>query len=81
MESEKVPREIWIDTVSGKINCEYEFLALKILLSRLKLDMKRDSSPEAFQKYADDLKSLFIRSQRIPSAQNDLKKIIRKGGM
>jgi len=81
MEIDKIPKQVWIDTITGKIDCEFEFLALKIVLSRLRLNLKHDSSTEAYRKYIDDLKSLFIRSQKIPSAQNDLKKIIGRGGI
>ena len=80
MEIERIPKQIWIDTITGKINCEFEFLALKIVLARLRLDVMRNQSAEAYGKYADELKNLFIRSQKIPSAQNDLKKIISRGG-
>jgi hypothetical protein len=81
MEIEKVPKQIWIDTITGKIQAEYEFLALKILLGRFKMNMKFDTSAETYQKYADELKNFFIKSQKIQSAQRDLQKIISKGGM
>jgi hypothetical protein len=81
MEIEKVPKQIWLDTITGKINCQYDFLALKILLERLKLNAKLDSSPRAYDKYAGELKDFFIKSIKIPSAQKDLQKIMSKGGI
>ncbi len=81
MEIEKIPKQIWIDIITEKINCDYESLALKILLGRLKIDIKHNSSAEAFQRYADELKSFFIRTQKMPSSQKDLQEIISKGGI
>lgn len=81
MEIEKVPKQIWIDTITGKINCEYDFLALKILLNRLKLNTQHDPSALTMQKSADELKDFLIKSQKIHSAQRDLQKIMSKGGI
>jgi hypothetical protein len=81
MEIEKVPKQFWIDTITGKISCEYDSLALKVLLERLKLNTKLDSSPKAYEKSANELRDFFIKSAKIPSAQKDLQKIMSKGGI
>ena len=81
MDIEKIPVHIWGDVISGKIECEFEFLALKILLMRLKLAVKNDPSPSSLKKSVDELKNLFIKTQKIPVSKNDLQKIFAKGGI
>ena len=81
MDIMQIPTKIWTDVITGKIDCEYEFLALKILISRINFAVKQDASPEAIQKYADELRDLFINSSNIPNSQMDLQKILDKGGM
>ena len=81
MDIENVPKQVWIDAITGKINCEYESLAVKILLGRIKIDVKYNPSKEAYEKYAEELKNLFIKSQKLPSSQKDLKKILSNGGI
>ncbi len=79
MEIDKIPRQTWIDLISGKIVCELEYLALKILLARIQLIAKKNTSPESFRKYTDELIDLFKKSQNIPSCKRDLEKIINLG--
>ena len=80
MEVEKVPKQIWIDVITGKITAEFEFLAVKILLGRLRIDYRVDSSPEAVEKSVEELQGLFVKSRHIPSSQRDLQKILNSGG-
>ena len=81
MEIDQIPDNIWKDIIHGKINCEYEFLALKILLTRLLVSTKEDSSPQAYQKYVDELRNFFLKTQKIPVSQRDLQKILNEGGI
>jgi hypothetical protein len=81
MEIEKVPKQVWIDTISGKIAADFESLALKVLLERLKLSTKFDSSSKAFEKCAGELMEFFIKTRNMQSVQRDLQKILGKGGI
>lgn len=81
MDIEKIPNQVWIDTINGKIKLDYECLALKILLGRLRIDVKNNSSVEVIQKYTEELKNFFIRTQKLPSSQKDLQKIINMRGI
>lgn len=78
MDPSKIFEKTWSDLISADINLDFEFLALKILLSRLRLKIKLDSSPENLRDSVEELKNLFIRFQNLPVAQRDLQKILEK---
>ncbi len=65
----------WKELVIGNIDFEFEFLAIKILLFRIRLNLKKDNSPEKIKKSIEDLRNLFLKTIKLPIAQNDLKKI------
>jgi len=65
----------WKELVVGNINFEFEFLAIKILLFRIRLNLKRDNSTEIINKSIEDLRNLFLKTIKLPIAQQDLKKI------
>ena len=65
----------WKELVIGEINFEFEFLAIKILLFRIRLNLKKDNSPEKIKKSIEDLRNLFLKTIKLPIAQKDLKKI------
>lgn len=75
MNIEQVPINIWTDVISGKINPDYQFLALKILLARLKLKTMQDPSPVVMQESIDEIKKFFIKCIKIPSCRADFEKI------
>lgn len=63
----------WSDIITGKTRHEFECLALKILLGRLRLNSEGD--PSKVQTCANELREFFIKNPQLPSAQRDLKKI------
>ena len=65
----------WTDIVTGKLTYQFKFLGAKILLGHLLITTKNDSSPETIKKCATDLRELFHRNTKLPSVQEDLKKI------
>ena len=81
MDISKIPDRIWEDLVSGKIDCQFDFLAVGILLARLRLLAGRDKSPEVMKKAVAELKDLFVRTANMAVSQKDLGKIIAKGGI
>ncbi|MBN2039413.1 MAG: hypothetical protein JW864_05190 [Spirochaetes bacterium] len=81
MDIEKIPYQIWHNLISNKISDDFEFLALKILLTRLTILAKQNSSPQEERKYADEIKNFFIKTQKIPASQRDLQKILKQGGI
>ena len=79
MEISNVPVKVWTDLLTGKINGEFEFLAFKILLARLRLTVSRESDSIVTQKGVKELKELFIKFGHLPAAQRDLAKILEDG--
>jgi len=67
--------QVWSDIVSGKVRYEFEFLALKILLGRLMLDVERDPAPATVQRCAEEIRALLMKNANLPSAKRDLQKI------
>jgi len=65
----------WTDIVTGKLTYQFTFLGAKILLGHLLITTKNDSSPEKIKKCASELRELFNRNTKLPSVQEDLKKI------
>jgi len=65
--------KIWVDIVTGKNEFEFECLAVKILLGRLRAQVTND--PMSVQSSATELYSFFEKNQKLPSAQRDLAKI------
>ncbi len=81
MNIDTVSEKILRDIVTGEIEFKFDFLALKILLSRLLLNVKHDASPDSVKKAVNELKEFFKKTQNIPLSQQDLQKILNKGGI
>lgn len=79
MEIPNISNDVLAAVVQGKINCEFDFLALKILLLRLRLKVSQDPSPTTLQACIAELKALFVKFAKIPVLHNDLAKIQQMG--
>ncbi len=66
---------MWNDIVTGKVKYQLEFLAAKILLGRLMLKVRNDSSPNAIAKCRQELHNLYAQNADLPCVQRDLNKI------
>ncbi len=77
MEIQEIKSEVWNGVVSGNTNYSFEFLALKILLSRLRLEVKANPLPSTVWRSAAELKEFFIKQHNLPVAQRDLQKILQ----
>ena len=59
----------------------WNFFALKVMISRLKLKLTiSDNKEEAMQQCFTDLRELFSKSSSIPNAKNDLQIIMEQFG-
>jgi hypothetical protein len=67
---------VWKDILLKKKTYDFEFLALKILLGRLSMDIERNPSEENLNKCAEQLHDLFAKNDNLPTANRDLQKII-----
>lgn len=63
----------WRDIATGKINKPWELLALKIMLTRLRNELRTDSSPPNTEKCAQEVRAFFVKNLRV--AQRDLRQI------
>lgn len=75
MEIPPITDDRWKELVLGNIDFEFEFLAIKILIFRIRLNIKKNNSHETIIKSARELRNLFLKTIKLPIAQNDLKKI------
>jgi hypothetical protein len=60
---------------------KWNFFALKVMISRLKLKLSMtNNNGKVLQDCYDDLRDLFHRSQNIPNAMKDLQIIVEQFG-
>lgn len=68
----------WRKLITGDVKPDIDFLATKILLNRICMSYKNDSSEESLQTSINKLIDLFTTNLRVPKVQNDLIKIFGK---
>lgn len=73
-----VPLTIWTSVVSGTLDVPFEYLALKMALARLRIDVKFKSNHA--NAAAVELRSLFLQLQNVPKVQADLDRLLKKAG-
>ncbi|MCK5242089.1 hypothetical protein KAR34_06545 [bacterium] len=66
-----------MEAICGDKKYDIQFVATKILLGRLRLNYKRDSSPGQVNNYAEEMRNFFSKNQHIPMAMDDLREIMR----
>ena len=57
----------------GKKQYQFQLLAAKIMMSRIILSTKNDSSPQNVNKCVNEVYEFFVKNEKI--AQNDIKQI------
>jgi len=72
---------IWTVAVTKDIHYNFEFLALQILLSRLRLAVKQKPDQDTVNKCAVELRELFVKAIQLPKAQKDLMKLMQQEGV
>lgn len=72
MEKEDLYNPVWRELVLGEIQVKLNFLAGNILLSRLKMNLRKNQSEEEITKAARDIFELYNKSKDFPSAKKDL---------
>ena len=75
MELPPLGHHVWHDIIRGKKQCQFESLAVRILLSTLARAAAEDPSPENLQACARVPRGLFVQNDSSPSIQRDLEKI------
>jgi len=72
---------MWTAAVTKDIQYGFEFLALQILLSRLRLIVKQKPGGDTVKQSAAELRELFVKSIQLPKAQKDLMKLMQQEGV
>lgn len=80
MDIDRITDSVFAGIISGRTECTFNFLALKILLGRLKIDYMHDSSDPAVHKYAEEIRKLLRNNRNINNARNDINIILKQGG-
>lgn len=66
---------LWTEIVTGKARCDFEFLAIKILLGTLGRTWAKNPSPVILRECANELREFFAQNADLPSVRNDLKRL------
>ena len=69
---------VWRNILLGNVTFTFESLALKILLSRLMLEIKYDDSEEILNKTSTQLHNFFVENVPLESVKRDLAKLTSK---
>lgn len=72
-----IPEKVLADLVSGKTDAEFEFLALNILLARLRQKARVKPGSETIQEGVNELQGLLAKFGNLPSAKSDIARIMR----
>lgn len=75
MDYKNISNQTWQDLLLRKFDCNFDFLALKILLTRLRFKLQQDNSSASLAQCVEEIKSLFEKMGNLPKAQDDLIKI------
>ncbi|HYH02006.1 MAG TPA: hypothetical protein VEC37_02815 [Bacillota bacterium] len=76
MKIQEIDDSIWRDVLLSNKDYNLNFLAVQILLSRLKSKVQTNSSPEKIAEYVNEMKFFFSRYENLPPVQADLKQLI-----
>ena len=71
-------RQEWKDVVTCRVRHNFEFLAAKILMGRIILQLQDDASPDTIAKQASALRELFAKNIQLPLVQRDVNKIFQQ---
>lgn len=67
--------QIWKDLLLRNRTFEFNYLALKLLLGKLSMDVEHDPSAENILRCAGQLHDLLARNVNLPSAKSDIQMI------
>jgi len=73
-----IPDSTLISIIYDSDNVTFNFFALKVMISRLKLKLSIENDELTKQECVNDLRELFRKSKNIPNAIKDMKMIVEK---
>jgi hypothetical protein len=78
MEKIDLNNPVWKNLVLKKSQVNLNFLAGKILLSRLQLNLRPSSPEHEINKAINDLFDLYYKSKDLPNAKKDISLLLNK---
>jgi len=75
MDIPNVNDRVWEDVLTGRKKCEFQFLAINLLLSRVRLAGDGNLTRDDIAVYSQRLRQIFIDYAKLPKIQNDLKQL------
>lgn len=69
---------IWRDLVTGKKSYQFQFLAAKLLLSRIQIQLRNRHSETLVQHSMQELHDLLQKNKNVPSARKDIENLFGK---
>ena len=74
---ENIPEKVLADIVLNKISVNFNFLALKIMLTRLQQKVKTHPDPATVNECVAEFKNFLIKFAHLPKTQEDIAKIMK----
>jgi len=78
MEESDLINPIWKKLVLKKKQVNLNFLPAKILLSRLQITLKNESSADVIQQAANEVFRLYLNNKELPNAKKDILLLLNK---
>lgn len=69
----------WRQLVTGRKKFDFDFLAIKMAMGRVKLMVEQDPSEATIQKCINEVREIFEKNQNLSKVRNDLEKIFGSG--
>jgi hypothetical protein len=76
MDPSRIPSSLLSEVITGTRKYDFESLPLKVLLSRLRIEMLLHPGQETLNRSVSDLRELFVKCSNMPSVQKDMKKLV-----
>ena len=77
MDTVNIPNQTLSLLLTGNLTCEFNFLALKILLTRLQMKIRKDPQPYTIAACVTELQEFLHKMRQLPAAQKDIEKILQ----
>gem|GEM_PF-2364302 len=76
MKLPEVGHRVWNDLIRGELDLQFEFLGLKVLLTRIRMSVQSSNQNAAITDYEHELWNVFNMNIHVDKVQKDLSKII-----
>jgi len=74
----EIPETVIRDLLKGKGQVQFKFLALNILLARIKMEVRKDPNLLNIKEYTREFTELLQKHERLPDVKHDIALILGK---